>query len=318
MRDDIVLAEDGTTEASRLAGHGDASWIYIFSDTLGVGGLERPIKTGVSLRRFPVPQGLLDLGFADYVRSVPPGQWLLPMPFPPAKPKKRALYALNALGDYRKTTLGIMDEQCVTYSFRHTVADEVRVAGIEQEVRDKLLGHTEGDNRDKNAGELYYGALWHPAKPLLEAASKLFPVLLRATVEERGRFRISASGLGIHWPDLDEDISLTGLLGGRGTRRRETSRDQVASIIPHSESPGVNNFRLPSRNGRSRHGTRHVPIDCPLQTELSAASSGLHSQSYPRLIRLPPPPAAALRMLFHSSPASVAVRTAGSGSSYTY
>lgn len=179
MRDDIVLAEDRTTEAGRLAGHGDASWIYIFTDILGADGVERPIKTGVSLRRFPVPQALLDLGFADYVRSVPPSQWLLPMQVPTAKPRKRALYALNALGDYRKTTLGIMDEQYVTYSFRHTVADEVRVAGIEQEVRDKLLGHAEGDNRDKNAGELYYGALWHPAKPLLEAVSRLDAVMHR-------------------------------------------------------------------------------------------------------------------------------------------
>lgn len=50
-----------------------------------------------------------------------------------------------------------------------------------------------------------------------------FPVLLRATVEERRRFRISASGLGIHWPDLDEDISLIGLLVGRGD---QTSRNR--------------------------------------------------------------------------------------------
>lgn len=50
-----------------------------------------------------------------------------------------------------------------------------------------------------------------------------FPVLLRAAVEQRGCFRISASGLGIHWPDLDEDISLTGLLAGRGD---QTSRNR--------------------------------------------------------------------------------------------
>lgn len=179
MRDDIVLAEDGATEASQLAGHGDASWIYIFSDIRGVGDVARPVKTGVSLRRFPVPRILLDLGFADYVRSIPRGQWLLPMQFPVEKPQNRAVYALNALGDYRKTTLGILDSQYVTYSFRHTVIDEAREAGIAQEVRDNLVGHTEGDNRDKNAGEIYYGARWYPAKPLLEAVAELNLVMHR-------------------------------------------------------------------------------------------------------------------------------------------
>lgn len=42
-----------------------------------------------------------------------------------------------------------------------------------------------------------------------------FPVLLDATPEQRQRFRISASGKGLHWPELDEDISVEGLLLGR-------------------------------------------------------------------------------------------------------
>ncbi|TDG05096.1 DUF2442 domain-containing protein [Paraburkholderia guartelaensis] len=49
-----------------------------------------------------------------------------------------------------------------------------------------------------------------------------FPTLLHATVEQRKHFRISASGQGLHWPDLDEDIGLTGLLAGRGD---QTSRN---------------------------------------------------------------------------------------------
>ncbi|WP_334012250.1 hypothetical protein [Burkholderia cepacia] len=171
MRDDIVLADE--TTAAAQAGHGDACWIYIFSDPLGPGGVVRPLKRGVSLRRFPVPQVLLDLGFADYVRAVPRGQWLLPMPVPAAKPQNRARYALTALGDYLKTTLGIREKQLVTYSFRHTVIDEAREAGVPQEVRDNLVGHSEGDHRSKNSGELYYGARWYPAKPLIKAALKL-------------------------------------------------------------------------------------------------------------------------------------------------
>ncbi len=38
-------------------------------------------------------------------------------------------------------------------------------------------------------------------------------VLERASLEERNNFEISPSGYGIHWPSLDEDISIDGLLG---------------------------------------------------------------------------------------------------------
>ena len=35
-----------------------------------------------------------------------------------------------------------------------------------------------------------------------------FPRLLRATPAERNRFTLSGGGTGIHWDDLDEDISV--------------------------------------------------------------------------------------------------------------
>lgn len=36
--------------------------------------------------------------------------------------------------------------------------------------------------------------------------------LAKADEKERNNYRISPSGYGIHWPDLDEDLSITGLL----------------------------------------------------------------------------------------------------------
>ena len=39
------------------------------------------------------------------------------------------------------------------------------------------------------------------------------PVLEKASMEERNNFEFSPSGYGIHWPLLDEDISIDGLLG---------------------------------------------------------------------------------------------------------
>ena len=41
-----------------------------------------------------------------------------------------------------------------------------------------------------------------------------FPRLLHATAEQRLNYEILGEGQGIHWPDLDEDLSVAGLLEG--------------------------------------------------------------------------------------------------------
>ena len=40
-----------------------------------------------------------------------------------------------------------------------------------------------------------------------------FPKLRDASPEARRHWRLIGKGIGIHWPDLDEDVSLEGLLG---------------------------------------------------------------------------------------------------------
>lgn len=42
-----------------------------------------------------------------------------------------------------------------------------------------------------------------------------YPRLSYATSIERNHFEISGAGYGIHWPDLDEDIGVAGLLLGK-------------------------------------------------------------------------------------------------------
>ena len=41
-----------------------------------------------------------------------------------------------------------------------------------------------------------------------------FPRLLNATPEQRNHWQQAGAGGGIHWPDLDEDLSTEGLLRG--------------------------------------------------------------------------------------------------------
>jgi hypothetical protein len=41
-----------------------------------------------------------------------------------------------------------------------------------------------------------------------------YPLLLGASPEQRQNWKLSGAGYGIHWPDLDEDLSTEGLLRG--------------------------------------------------------------------------------------------------------
>jgi len=50
-----------------------------------------------------------------------------------------------------------------------------------------------------------------------------YPRLVHATRAERGKWRLIGRGRGIHWDDLDEDISVEGLLAGRPSGESRTS-----------------------------------------------------------------------------------------------
>ena len=41
-----------------------------------------------------------------------------------------------------------------------------------------------------------------------------FPRLLHSTPEQREKYEISGGGIGLHWDELDEDISVPALLSG--------------------------------------------------------------------------------------------------------
>jgi hypothetical protein len=41
-----------------------------------------------------------------------------------------------------------------------------------------------------------------------------YPRLLEATMDQRRNWKIAGAGYGIHWPDVDEDLSTEGLLRG--------------------------------------------------------------------------------------------------------
>lgn len=53
--------------------------------------------------------------------------------------------------------------------------------------------------------------------------------LYEASAEEKNTFEISPSGYGIHWPLLDEDLSIDGLLGIVHTPTRNAEKAQRTS-----------------------------------------------------------------------------------------
>jgi hypothetical protein len=57
-----------------------------------------------------------------------------------------------------------------------------------------------------------------------------YPRLLTGTAKQRSNWKVCAAGYGIHWPDLDEDLSTEGLLRGApapgASVRRLTTRSR--------------------------------------------------------------------------------------------
>ena len=57
-----------------------------------------------------------------------------------------------------------------------------------------------------------------------------YPRLLHGADEERGNWSLLGGGIGIHWPDLDEDISVQGLLAGRRSGETQASLQRWLDI----------------------------------------------------------------------------------------
>ena len=55
---------------------------------------------------------------------------------------------------------------------------------------------------------------------ILNVPLAFFPRLLHADPRQRERYELSGGGTGIHWDELDEDVSVEGLLLGVGDRTR--------------------------------------------------------------------------------------------------
>src|SRR6266513_1143787 len=53
-----------------------------------------------------------------------------------------------------------------------------------------------------------------------------YPRLVHGSAAERANFELIGNGEGIHWPDLDEDLSIEGMLAGQPSREKPESVDR--------------------------------------------------------------------------------------------
>jgi len=53
-----------------------------------------------------------------------------------------------------------------------------------------------------------------------------YPRLATATSEQRNNWQVAGGGYGLHWPDLDEDLSVDGLLALPPARLGEVARQR--------------------------------------------------------------------------------------------
>lgn len=56
--------------------------------------------------------------------------------------------------------------------------------------------------------------------------------LSEATSKQRSNYKIIGDGQGIHWPDVDEDISVEGMLYGTPARRPKREPISVKAMEP--------------------------------------------------------------------------------------
>jgi hypothetical protein len=67
--------------------------------------------------------------------------------------------------------------------------------------------------------------------------------LSEATPAQRAHFRIIGSGQGVHWPEVDEDISVEGMLHGVPARRLTSSAPATKVRTAPGETPPSKRMR---------------------------------------------------------------------------
>ncbi|OGG51138.1 MAG: hypothetical protein A3F84_14435 [Candidatus Handelsmanbacteria bacterium RIFCSPLOWO2_12_FULL_64_10] len=75
--------------------------------------------------------------------------------------------------------------------------------------------------------------------------------LAEATAAQRANFRLIGTGQGVHWPDVDEDISVEGMLHGTPARR---PKPKAAATRARTSRHKPSNKRMQPMRKRAARG----------------------------------------------------------------
>ncbi len=114
----------------------------------------------------------------------------------------------------------------------NTSADRTRVVSIVFAGRKRSGGG--------GAGE-YLGALLEDGR-LIAVSLDMYPTLKAASAPERRKWRLVGRGQGVHWPDLDLDLSAEGIIAARpdatSGARSQMSQRALASYLVNALARG--------------------------------------------------------------------------------
>ena len=82
--------------------------------------------------------------------------------------------------------------------------------------------------------------------------------LSEATPTQRAHFRLIGSGQGVHWPDVDEDISVEGMLHGVPAHRPRTIATQKRGVPTGDQEPPNKRIQPPRIKRRVPAGGRRA------------------------------------------------------------
>jgi hypothetical protein len=83
-----------------------------------------------------------------------------------------------------------------------------------------------------------------------------YPRLADGSPRERRRWELLGPGIGIHWPDLDEDISIEGLLQGLPSGESPTSLDRWRASRKRPANQALQPTSRAQRQGKAKRRRR--------------------------------------------------------------
>jgi hypothetical protein len=83
-----------------------------------------------------------------------------------------------------------------------------------------------------------------------------YPRLAEGTPTERRRWELIGPGIGIHWPDLDEDISVEALLVGLGSNEGASSLQRWRASRRRSANKALQPASRTSQKAKSKSRSR--------------------------------------------------------------